>query len=136
VSAHRRRGLVRVPQPQGGHDLLVIPPVLVPPGGRGAAPLQVAPHPAVPGPLDLGVQPDEQRAARRRDDRPVQGGVPDLELVVIGRPLAAAQAAVHLLEVTGGGPGHDQGHGGRLEQAPDRHHVGRGVIVGPRSVAR
>jgi len=90
----------------------------------------------MPGPLDLGVQPDEQRAARRRDDRPVQGGVPDLELVVIGRPLAAAQAAVHLLEVTGGGPGHDQGHGGRLEQAPDRHHVGRGVIVGPRSVAR
>jgi hypothetical protein len=85
----------------------------------------------VPGPLDLGVQPDEQRAARRRDDRPVQGGIPDLELVVIGGPLAAAQTAAHLLEVTGRRPGHDQGHGGRLEQPPDSHHVGWGVIVCP-----
>src|SRR5579859_4334432 len=99
--AHGRRGLIRVAQPQRGDDLLVVPPVLIAPGGGGAAPLQVAPDPAVPGPLHLGVQPDQQRAAGGRDDRPVQRGVPDLELVVVGGPLAAAQAAVHLVEVPG-----------------------------------
>src|SRR5580692_2826422 len=133
VIAHRRRGLVRVARPQRGHDLLVVLPVLITPGGVGAAPLQVAPYPAVPGALDLGVQPDQQRAAGGRDDRPVQRGVPDLELVVVGGPLAAAQAAVHLVEVPGRRPRHDQGHGGRLEQPPDRHHVGRRVVVRPRA---
>ena len=47
VSAHRRGGPVRVPQPEGGHDLLVVSPVFIPPGRRGTAPLQVAPHPPI-----------------------------------------------------------------------------------------
>ena len=131
VIAHRRRGPVRVPQPEGGHDLLVVAPVFVPPGGRGIAPLQVTPHPPVPGPLHFRVQPDQQGAARRGDDRAVQGGVPDLELVVIRGPLPAPQAAIHLREIAGGGPGHDQGHGGGLEQAPDRHHIGGRVVGRP-----
>jgi hypothetical protein len=50
---------------------------------------------------------------------------PRRKLRVIRRPLSATQAAIHLGEVAGGGPGYDQGHGGGLEQAPDRHHVGR-----------
>jgi hypothetical protein len=37
VCAHRRGGPVRVPQPEGGHDLLVVPPVFIPPVRRGAA---------------------------------------------------------------------------------------------------
>ena len=59
VSAHRRGGPVRVTHPEGGHDLLVVPPVFVAPGRRGAAPLEIPPHPPVPGPLHLRVQPDE-----------------------------------------------------------------------------
>src|SRR4029077_20649824 len=45
VSAHRRGGPVRVTQPKGGHDLLVVPAVFVARGRRGAAPLEIPPHP-------------------------------------------------------------------------------------------
>ncbi len=128
MGAHRRRGTIGVALPQGGDDLRVVALIFLAPGGRGAAALQVAPHLPVPGPLDLGVQADQQRAVGRGDDRPVQRAVPDLELVVLVRRVTAAQAAVHLGEVAVGGPGHHQRHRVRLEHAPDQHHVGRGVV--------
>jgi len=52
----------------------------------GAAPLEISPNPPVPGPLHLRVQPDEERAAVAAMNRPVQRGVPDLELVVGPQP--------------------------------------------------
>ena len=79
----------------------------------------------MPGGLDDRVQLPEQRAVAGRHDRPVQGQVPVLELVVAGRPVPAGQAAVHLPEVAGRRPGHDERHRQRLQQPPDRHHVGR-----------
>jgi hypothetical protein len=86
---------------------------------------------AAPGLLDDAVQRGQQRAAAGPHDAPVQGQVPALELLVAGRVVAAGQAAVHLVQVRGRGPGHDQRHGGRLEQPPDHHHVGGREVPAP-----
>ena len=82
VRAHRRGGLVRVPQPEGGHDLLVVPPVFIPPVRRGAAPLQVTPHPPVPGPLHFRVQLDQERADAVPATRQMFATTPNLALVI------------------------------------------------------
>jgi hypothetical protein len=63
-------------------------------------------------------------------DGPVQGEVPGLELLVVDGLVAAGDAALHLREVPRRRPHHDERHRLRLEQAADRHHVGRREVRG------
>ena len=135
MGAHRLHGAVRVAGAEGGDDRPVVFLVQLPPLAGGAAPLEVAPDLPVPGRLHDAVQRGEQRAVRGGDDAPVQGQVPGLELLVAGRLVAAGDAALHLREVPGGRPQDDKRQRLRLDEAADRHHVGRGEVRGAGTVA-
>jgi hypothetical protein len=82
----------------------------------------------VPRGFDRGIKGDQQRTVTGGHDAAMQRQITGLELLERGRSVAEGQALIHLVQVGGGRPGHHQDHRRGLEQAPDRHDVGRGKI--------
>jgi hypothetical protein len=128
MGAHRLDGGFALAGPERGDDRVMVRLVQVAPVLGSVAALEVAPDLPVPRRLHDPVERGEQRAVRGGDDAPVQGQVPGLELLVAVGLVAPREAAVHLGEVPGRRPHHDERQRLRLDQAADRHHVGRGEV--------